>query len=171
MLLYSPDSFSVCPLTTHIKLKNVDSNINKKNLTNCIKNIIKFYKLINKKVKILILGLNPHASIDLFTKNKDRDVIEPVVNHFKQKVDICGPISADTAFNKVNPNQVFIGMYHDQVLIPFKLLNKFNGINITLGKKIIRISPDHGVAKNKKGKLKLINNKSFLECIKFCEKS
>ena len=48
MLLYSPDNFSVCPLTTHIKLKNVDKNINKKNLTNCVKNIIKFYKLIDK---------------------------------------------------------------------------------------------------------------------------
>ena len=170
MLLYSPDNFSVCPLTTHIELKNVDKKINKENLTNCVKNITKFYKLINKKVKISVLGLNPHASIDLFTKNKDSEIIKPVVNFFKKKINIRGPVSADTAFNKTTSNQVFIGMYHDQVLIPFKLINKFNGINITIGKKIIRLSPDHGVAKNKIGQIKSIDNKSFLECIKFCEK-
>ena len=170
MLLYSPDNFSVCPLTTHIELKNVDKKINKENLTNCVKNITKFYRLINKKVKISILGLNPHASIDLFAKNKDSEIIKPVVNFFKKKINIRGPVSADTAFNKTASNQVFIGMYHDQVLIPFKLINKFNGINITIGKKIIRLSPDHGVAKNKIGQIKYIDNKSFLECIKFCEK-
>ena len=45
-------------------------------------------------------------------------------------------------------NKVFIGMYHDQVLIPFKTINKFDGINITIGKKILRLSPDHGTAIN-----------------------
>ena len=39
-------------------------------------------------------------------------------------------------------------MYHDQVLIPFKLLNKFNGINVTIGKKLIRMSPDHGTGRD-----------------------
>ena len=68
-------------------------------------------------------------------------------------------------------NKVFIGMYHDQVLIPFKTINKFDGINITIGKKILRISPDHGTARNllKKGK-KTISNKSFLKCLDFCSK-
>ena len=61
-------------------------------------------------------------------------------------------------------------MYHDQVLIPFKMKNKFNGINITIGKKLVRLSPDHGTGENIVNKPKLINNKSFLECIKFCEK-
>ena len=67
-------------------------------------------------------------------------------------------------------NKVFVGMYHDQVLIPFKTLNKFDGINITIGKKILRLSPDHGTAKNLKGNKKIISNESFLRCIDFCTK-
>ena len=67
-------------------------------------------------------------------------------------------------------NKVFVGMYHDQVLIPFKTLNKFDGINITIGKKILRLSPDHGTAKNLRGNKKNISNESFLRCIDFCSK-
>ena len=72
----------------------------------------------------------------------------------KKKINISGPISADTAFMENYKNKVFIGMYHDQVLIPFKTINKFDGINITIGKKILRLSPDHGTAKNLKRKKK-----------------
>ena len=76
-------------------------------------------------------------------------------------------MSADTAFAKTS-GKVFVGMYHDQVLIPFKTLNKFDGINITIGKKLIRMSPDHGTATNIK-KTNTIDTKSFINCIKFCE--
>ena len=61
---------------------------------------------------------------------------------------------------------VLIGMYHDQVLTPFKALYNYNAINITLGLPYIRISPDHGVAENIMGK-KIANPKSLLESIKF----
>ena len=57
-------------------------------------------------------------------------------------------------------------MYHDQVLIPFKTLFKFDAINITLGLKYLRISPDHGTAINLIGKNKA-NYKSLLQCVKF----
>jgi len=169
MLLYN-ENFSVSPLTTHCLIKDVDKLINKKKLINCIKNINQFFlKVIKKKIDIVVLGLNPHASIDFNKNSKDFNVLSPVIKKLKNKINLKGPVSADTAFGYLK-DKVFIGMYHDQVLIPFKTLNKFNGINITIGKKIIRLSPDHGTAENLKGKIKLINNKSFLECIKFCEK-
>jgi 4-hydroxythreonine-4-phosphate dehydrogenase len=57
-------------------------------------------------------------------------------------------------------------MYHDQVLSPFKLLFKFDAINITLGIPYIRISPDHGTGKNLIKK-NLANPKSLMKCIKF----
>ena len=171
MLLYNEKNFSVCPITTHIELKNVDNKINEKKIKNCINNVINFYKKINKKIKIVILGLNPHASAD-FNKNvKDKKMIVRIVKSMKNKnVNITGPISADTAFMENYKNKVFIGMYHDQVLIPFKTINKFDGINITIGKKILRLSPDHGTAKNLKGNKKNISNESFLRCIDFCTK-
>ena len=59
-------------------------------------------------------------------------------------------------------------MYHDQVLSPFKLLFKFDAINITLGIPYIRISPDHGTGKNLIKK-NLADPKSLMECIKFFE--
>ena len=169
MLLFNKN-FSVCPLTTHIEIKKVESQINKAKLDKTIKNLIYFYKnIINKKIKIVVLGLNPHASKDLPKNNKDIKVVSKVIQSLKGKVDIEGPVSADTAFNKTK-NKVYIGMYHDQVLIPFKMKNKFDGSNITIGKKIIRLSPDHGTSKELIKKKHLINNYSFLSCIKFCEK-
>lgn len=169
MLLYN-EKFSVCPLTTHIEIKKVDKAINKTKLIKTIKNLNFFYRtVIKKKIKIVVLGLNPHASKDLSNANKDKMIISKVVQNFKSKIDIEGPLSADTAFIKTN-NKVFLGMYHDQVLIPFKMKNKFNGSNITIGKKIIRLSPDHGTGEELVKKPYLVNNSSFLSCVKFCEK-
>ena len=61
---------------------------------------------------------------------------------------------------------IIFGMYHDQVLTPFKTLFKYDAINITLGLPFIRISPDHGVAENITGK-KIANPKSLIESVKF----
>ena len=61
---------------------------------------------------------------------------------------------------------VIVGMYHDQVLSPFKTLFKYDAINITLGLPYIRISPDHGVAENIIGK-NVADPKSLIESIKF----
>lgn len=168
MLLYNKN-FSVSPITTHVKLKDVVKFINKKKIENNIYNLHNFYKkIIKKKVKFKLLGLNPHAGIDISKKSEEQKILVPIVKKLKKKINISGPYSPDAAFNELN-NSVFIGMYHDQVLIPFKMINKFDGINLTLGTKFFRLSPDHGTAKNliKKGK---ISNKSFINCIKFCKK-
>ena len=170
MILFNKN-FSVCPITTHIKISEVENKINKKKLMKSIDNIIQFISLIkNKKINIILLGLNPHASKDMEVNNKDYSIISPIVKKYKKiGVKIKGPVSADTAFIDCK-NKIFIGMYHDQVLIPFKTLNKFDGINITIGKKIIRLSPDHGVATELLSKPKQVNNLSFLRCLQFCEK-
>ena len=84
--------------------------------------------------------------------------------------NINGPFVSDSFFIKDFKNyNVIVGMYHDQVLIPFKSIFKFDAINITLGLKYLRVSPDHGVARNliKKNKA---NYKSLLKCIKFINK-
>ena len=83
------------------------------------------------------------------------------------KININGPYVADTFFIKdFKKFDIIIGMYHDQVLTPFKTLYKFNAINITLGLPYIRISPDHGVAKNIIGKNKA-DTTSLINCLKF----
>ena len=72
--------------------------------------------------------------------------------------------------NKYKDYDVIVGMYHDQVLAPFKTIFKFDAINITLGLKYLRLSPDHGVAKSLI-KRKVADYSSLLKCIKFCLKT
>ena len=146
MLIYN-DEISVSPITTHLPLKFVAKNINKKKIINNAIQIKKFYEnFLNYKPKIAILGLNPHCeTIDNISEEKK--IIIPAIKFLKKaNFNVEGPFSADTFFLKKNINKfdVVIGMYHDQVLTPLKTLYNFNAINITLGLPFIRISPDHG---------------------------
>ena len=168
MLIYNKE-LAVCPITTHLPLKAVAKTINKKLIIDKVKVINKFYNIkLYKKPKIGVLGLNPHCeSIDKF--NEDEKIIKPAIKFLKnKKYNISGPYPADTIFMKKNRKKfdVIVGMYHDQVLAPFKALYKFNAINITLGLKYLRASPDHGIARDLVGKNK-VNPSSFIKCIKF----
>ena len=172
MLIYNKN-LSVCPLTTHIPIKNVAKMITKKNLCEKINLINQFYKKkLGKRPKIAILGLNPHCeSIHKF--NEDEKIIKPAIKQLITKgIKIYGPFSADTMFLKKNREKynVIVGMYHDQVLTPIKTLYEYDAINITLGLPFFRISPDHGpnikmFGKNKSNPLSLIRALKFLDRI------
>jgi 4-hydroxythreonine-4-phosphate dehydrogenase len=168
MLIYNK-KLSVSPLTTHIPLRKVSNKINKFRIVQKIKVINSFYKkYLKKNPNIGILGLNPH-NFSLMQKNDEKKIISSAVKKIKKlKIKITGPISPDTSFMflKRYKLDVIFGMYHDQVLTPFKTLFKYDGINITLGLPYIRISPDHGVAADIVGK-KIANPKSLIESIKF----
>ena len=146
MLIYNK-FFSVSPITTHIPINKVSKNITKKKI---VENTIRlnnfFLKNLKKKPKIAILGLNPHCeSIDKISE--ETKYIIPAIKYLRNKrIKIDGPFSSDTFFIKKNINKydIAIGMYHDQVLTPFKTLFNFNGINVTCGLPFIRVSPDHG---------------------------
>ena len=146
MLIFN-EKLSVSPITTHIPIKHVSSQISKKKIINNVLKISNFYKKIfKKKPKIAILGLNPHCeTIDKKTEEKQK--IIPAIKYLsKKKIHIKGPFSPDTFFLKKNIKtfDVVVGMYHDQVLTPIKTLFNFDAINITLGLPFIRVSPDHG---------------------------
>lgn len=172
MLLFN-ENLSVLPVTTHYKISEVSNKLNKHILLAAIKNVYFFYKkIIKKKINIKILGLNPHAGIDYSSSSEEKKIIIPVIKKMQKKINnIKGPISADTAFlnlEKLKKNCI-IGMYHDQVLPTFKTLFNFDGLNITIGLKYLRLSPDHGTGLDILNKKK-INNLSFKNCIIFCEK-
>ncbi len=170
MLIYNK-KLSVCPVTTHLPIKQVSKKINKKNIINKVFLINNFYKRkIGFTPKIAVLGLNPHCeSIDNF--NEDLKIIKPAINQLKKsKLKVSGPFSADTIFLKNNRKNfdVILGMYHDQVLTPIKTLYEYDAINITLGLPFIRISPDHGpnekmLGKNKSNPMSLIKAITFLD--------
>ena len=170
MLIYNK-KLSVCPITTHLPLKYVVKNINRKKIIEKINLIDSFYREhIGYRPKIAVLGLNPHCeSVDLF--NEDEKILKPVIKYLSnKKFNIKGPYSADTAFLTKNRKNfdVIVGMYHDQVLTPIKTIFEYDAINITLGLPFIRISPDHGpnqkmLGQNKSNSLSLIRAIEFLE--------
>ncbi len=169
MLIYNK-KLSVSTVTTHLPIKQVAKNINKKTIAEKIFLIHNFYKKILKtNPRIGVLGLNPHCeSVHKF--NEDEKIIRPLIKKLKKNYKISGPFSADTIFlkNIRKKFDVIIGMYHDQVLTPIKTLYEYDAINITLGLPFIRISPDHGpnekmLGKNKSNPLSLIKAISFLD--------
>ena len=95
-------------------------------------------------------------------------MIKPAVRKIKKlKINITGPLSADTLFLSKNQKKfdVVVGMYHDQVLTPIKTIMGLKAINMTLGLPFIRVSPDHGVAADIVGK-KVADPSSLIESIK-----
>ena len=171
MLIYN-SMLSVSPITTHIPIKNVAKNINKKIILNNVTKINNFYKAkLNKIPKFAILGLNPHCET-IYNFSEEDKIIKPAIKSLRnKKIKIEGPFSADTFFIKKNivNFDVVIGMYHDQVLTPIKTMYKFNAINITVGLPFIRISPDHGPNTSMIGK-NISDPSSFFYAMKFIDK-
>ena len=95
----------------------------------------------------------------------------PVIKRLKKNYKVSGPFPSDTIFFRENLKKfdVIIGMYHDQVLAPFKALYGFDAVNITMGLPYLRMSPDHGIAKDKI-KLNKSNPKSLNKCIELISK-
>ena len=171
MLIYNKN-LSVCPITTHLPVKLITKKINKKIIINKVSLISAFYKKkFRLKPKIAILGLNPHCE-SIHRYNEDEKIIKPAIKLLKYKYNVSGPYSADTMFLKENRKKfnVIIGMYHDQVLTPFKTLYEYDAINITLGLPFIRISPDHGPNEKMLG-MNISNPTSLLKAIQFLDKS
>ena len=124
----------------------------------------------SKKPKIAVLGLNPHNA-EFNKRSEEHKFIRPLVKKLKKfSINLSGPYSADSFFiDKYKNFDVVVGMYHDQVITPFKTLLKFNAINITLGLKYLRVSPDHGTAEDIIRKNKA-NPQSLIDCIQFLNK-
>ena len=97
--------------------------------------------------KIAVLGLNPHAGEGGLIGDEERNIISPVINEFRG-INIKGPFVPDAFFARhmYKKFDFVVGIYHDQILIPFKMLDFNKGVNYTAGLPIVRTSPDHGTA-------------------------
>jgi 4-hydroxythreonine-4-phosphate dehydrogenase len=107
--------------------------------------------------RIGVAGLNPHAGEDGNIGDEEHRIIIPAITMAGEAgIDVTGPISADTIFLRALDGQFdcVIAMYHDQGLIPIKLLGWEDAVNVTLGLPIIRTSPDHGTAFDIAGKFR-----------------
>ena len=99
--------------------------------------------------RIAVAGLNPHAGENGVLGTEDRDVLAPAIKTARTDgLDVSGPFPADTIFVRAARGEfdVVVAAYHDQGLVPVKLLAFGRAVNVTLGLPIIRTSVDHGTA-------------------------
>ncbi|HIJ80803.1 MAG TPA: 4-hydroxythreonine-4-phosphate dehydrogenase PdxA [Desulfuromonadales bacterium] len=108
----------------------------------------------NPAPKLAVLALNPHCGEAGKFGDEERNVIEPAIQAARQTgINVEGPLSADTLFHFAQQGAYdgVVAMYHDQGLIPLKMLHFDDAVNVTLGLPIIRTSVDHGTAYNLAG--------------------
>ena len=101
------------------------------------------------KPRLAVAGLNPHAGEGGSLGREEIDIIEPAVRALHDLgIDARGPLPADTLFHTEAraASDAVVCLYHDQALIPVKMLDFWGGVNVTLGLPIVRTSPDHGTA-------------------------
>lgn len=99
--------------------------------------------------RIAVCGLNPHAGEGGLLGDEEDRLIRPAIEHARNTgIDVSGPFPGDTVFNAAVSGRfdLVVAMYHDQGLIPVKLLSRDEAVNMTVGLPIIRTSPDHGTA-------------------------
>ncbi len=151
------DELKVGLVTDHLPLKYVATQITGDKIKRKVKamhdSLVKDFGL--DKPKIAVLGLNPHCGDGGLIGKEDIEIIEPAILELKDEgYFVFGPYSADGFFrgNKHGEFDAVLAMYHDQGLIPFKILSEGKGVNYTAGLEKIRTSPDHGVAYEITGK-------------------
>jgi 4-hydroxythreonine-4-phosphate dehydrogenase len=150
MMLASP-LLRVVPVTIHIPLSDVAAALTPSLLEETIR--VTHAGLIRDcglaRPRIAVAGLNPHAGEGGAMGDEETRIITPVLERLRAEgMAIVGPMSADTMFHaRARAGyDVAICMYHDQALIPIKTLDFDGGVNVTLGLRFIRTSPDHGTA-------------------------
>jgi len=146
------ENLKIVLVTMHVSLKEVPEKLDEKKITEKIEityhSMKKDFKI--KEPRIAVLGLNPHAGEAGAFGREEIKIIEPAIKNAKaKKINATGPYPPDTIFHKVvneKSHDAVVCMYHDQGLIPLKLLSFDTGVNVTLGLPFVRTSPDHGTA-------------------------
>lgn len=149
-------TYNALLLTDHIPLKEVTKKITVKLIVNKVsKTLEEFPKYFHDISEVVFSGINPHAGEDGILGDDEVKINEAISDLKKifPLVKFKGPMAGDTIhFEKQTPGKLFVFAHHDQGLGVFKAQNKLFGLNITLGLPFLRVSPDHGTAKELKNK-------------------
>ncbi|MDL1970022.1 MAG: 4-hydroxythreonine-4-phosphate dehydrogenase PdxA [Candidatus Desulfofervidaceae bacterium] len=156
-MLLVGERLKVALVTIHIALKDVSRIISQEKILDLIDLTHHFLKekLRFSQPRLAVAGLNPHAGEGGLMGKEEIEIIAPAVKAAQTMgIEVKGPFPPDTVFYwaKEGYYDVVICMYHDQGLIPFKLLHFRDGVNVTMGLPIVRTSVDHGTAYDIAGK-------------------
>lgn len=156
-------------VTIHTALKNVPDLITKSKVLKTVRLAKKACNMLGiKSPGIAVAGLNPHAGEAGIFGDEEIKKIRPAVKKAqKEGITVSGPYPPDTVFHKAYKGDVdiVVCMYHDQGLIPLKMIAFDKGVNVTIGLPFIRTSPDHGTAYDIAWK-GIANPSSMIEAIK-----
>lgn len=150
-MMMAGNKLRVTLVTIHTPLSEVAASLTRESVARMISitgtALEKDFGLENPR--LAVAALNPHAGEDGLFGDEEDLVIRPAVEETnKGKWQVSGPYPPDTVFLKAAAGHfdAVVCMYHDQGLIPFKLLHFTDGVNVTLGLPIVRTSVDHGTA-------------------------
>jgi 4-hydroxythreonine-4-phosphate dehydrogenase len=157
LMLMVNQTIRIGVITGHIPLNKVSENLSEDLIIRKVKilnhSLMRDFGVL--KPKIAILSLNPHASDDGLIGDEEAKIIQPAIEKaFNQNILVFGPYPADGFFGSSAFSQFdgILAMYHDQGMIPFKVMSFDDGVNYTAGLPIIRTSPAHGTAYDIVGK-------------------
>ena len=169
LMLMIADKLRIGTLTTHCAISELPNMIKREAILNKIRILNKSlqHDFLCTKPKIAVLSLNPHAGDNGMFGKEEKNVIIPAIQEsFNTGIYVFGPYSADGFFGTGQHTQFdgVLAMYHDQAMIPFKILSYGEGVNYTAGLPFVRTSPAHGTAYEIAGKDKASPN-SFRKAI------
>ena len=183
----------VIPFTRHVPVAEVPAGLTPARLETCVRvtdeALRRDFRIPRPRIEVA--GLNPHAGEDGVIGTEDRDIIAPVVERLRrQRINVSGPYPADAMFQSAPlaagaPDRTtgrtarsrarkqaypdaYIAMYHDQGLVPYKMLAQKRGVNVTIGLPTPRTSVDHGTAYDIAGR-GVAEVESLLEAYRLCE--
>ncbi|MBL7158050.1 MAG: 4-hydroxythreonine-4-phosphate dehydrogenase PdxA [Candidatus Omnitrophica bacterium] len=169
-MMFTGGPLKLSLVTRHVPLEDITRYLTKDKIKKTAHDtyfaLRKLFKI--KNPIIAVAGLNPHAGEGgIFGKIEERIILPAVASLRKKIKNIKGPDPADTLFYKAYQGRIdaVVCMYHDQGLIPLKMVAFEKGVNLTIGLPFIRTSPDHGTAFDIAGKGRA-NPSSMIEAIK-----
>jgi len=137
-------------VTIHTALKNVPELITRQRILRVIRLAKKACDMLKIRTpKIAVAGLNPHAGeAGIFGEEEITQIVPAIRQAKREGIPVSGPYPPDTIFHKAYQGEIdiVVCMYHDQGLIPLKMIAFDKGVNVTIGLPFIRTSPDHGTA-------------------------
>jgi 4-hydroxythreonine-4-phosphate dehydrogenase len=149
-MMLTGGSLRVILVTIHTALRNVPDLMTKQKIATTIRLANKASGMLGmKKPRIAVAGLNPHAGeAGMFGDEEIKKIIPAIKMAAREGIFVSGPYPPDTIFHKAYKGEVdiIVCMYHDQGLIPLKMIAFDTGVNVTVGLPFVRTSPDHGTA-------------------------
>ncbi|GBD99398.1 4-hydroxythreonine-4-phosphate dehydrogenase 2 [bacterium BMS3Abin07] len=149
-MMFLGERLKVILVTIHTSLRNAVNMISEQSVAGTIRTALEACRNLSiESPRIAVAGLNPHAGEGgLFGNEEELHIIPAIEKERAEGINVAGPFPPDIVFKKALEDEfdIVVAMYHDQGLIPFKLMHFDSGVNVTIGLPVIRTSPDHGTA-------------------------